>query len=936
MATIHQPLPTGPVTTPFPIYEDKAPPELTEVEVYDGEESFHSQVEHSGPDNMIPSIEVYEQDHRHEQDSDGDTNEEPRPYSSSYTTRPPPSILTSGRRMSGVTSTSFISSIPSEMPISSKPISPAGLGLDGANYPPRKERPLFRNPASVRAMQMASPPPFQPYKLPTPSRSGRSDTSRQSFGSHRGVPHRTSQEYLRAARERSPRPTTAPHPTSTSPYAQSQSSQNLPLVLLHVTILPMQRPYSHELMLKTMPPWLVQNYKLLDEKLQDVVLMRRGLLIPHPHDEYDLLEERILESLELKMPRLSKCGHFVRPTDEEDEDEESDDDDERSFCDEQDGCGRDTSMSGGTVTGDGEETDTGEFCADCHRPVRKPGKGIGAGTKKWDIKIYAANGLMRAGAWSAAWREMERCDVEIAPWIPEDVKLQLAERAEEEEEAERQKMLYDAELQRLAQEEESRAKQLEMEAKEKKQLQDEIWERLEEERQIRAEEDKAKETKLSQALNEKIEEVKEAIRLEFETQALVESDIVAERFRALEDKLQSLEQNAAALVLEAAADPPVPTNSESPRKTPPRRQRSLSRPRSFRRQQPESISLTQALKNYLLLLAWEQKNLLIVVFTGLLAYFVMNPDISQHINMTSLARLPTVRFGDSPPASLVVVTDTATLTTTSTAIATTTVTQVAYHTIVAPLPANKLSTETSVPLDIEAANDISQASEAVEADVESASMNIPERTLKNQQDQDLLSVESPSFGEQVLSSTIFNEAETASAQEEPAVDFDAWITPGVIDEPHESPETSPVEEMPVLRAEDSDVMSSEPPALAKASRDVLESHHDTGAEVEPLMAEGSYGVARDVLSQSQEHIATDSGKESEGEDEGTSEAEGAQSSARVAKVLEHHDTHHDGSVTFDFGEVEVSSQQLLAAVSEVCLAREESLFAHECPSSLLL
>lgn len=871
MATLHQPTPTAPVTAPFPIYEDKAPPELTEVEVYDCDESFHSEVEHSGPYDMIPSIEVYGQDQRHEQDSDGESHEEPRPYSSSYTTRPPPSILTSARRMSGVTSTSFISSIPSEMSISSRPVLPVGHGVEGPNYAPRKERPLFRNPASVRAMQMASPPPFQPYKLADPGRSGRSDTSRRSFGSHRGVPHKSSQEYLRAARERSPRPTTAPHPTSTSHYSQSQSSQNLPLVLLHVTILPMQRPYSHELMLKTMPPWLVQNYKLLDEKLQDVVLMRRGLLIPHPHDEYDLLEERILESLELKMPRLSKCGHFVRPADEENEEDESDDDDDRSYCDEEGGCGRDTSMSGGTVTGDGEEeAERGELCADCHRPVRRPGKGIGAGRKKWDIKIYAANGLMRAGAWAAAWREMERCDVEIAPWIPEDVKLQLAQRAEEEEEAERQKMLYDAELQRLAQEEASRAKQVEKEAMEKRKMQDEIWERLEEERQIRAEEDKAKETKFNQALNEKIEEVKEAIRLEFETQALVESDIVGERFRALEDKLQTLEQNAAAMALGTAPVPPVPTISEAPRQPSPSRTRSLSRPRSSRRQQAEPVSLTQALKNYLLLLAWEQKNLLIVLLTGLLAYFVMNPDISQVPSMASLARLPTVHFKNSAPVSPIVVTNTATLTTTSTAIATTTVTQVAYHTIEVPLPVDTPSLESAVVSNAEKADNMGQAVEAVQSDAEDAEVNAPEQSLDSQaslQEDEVSNAESEYADEDMADShTPDDDAEVASMKGEgfasTVVDFDAWRTPGIVDEALESPD---------------------PP--------------------------------------SEKAVSAPSGED-----------EAPKPFTHVAEVLEDPATEDDKSGSSGFGEVD-ASQLLSMAGPETCFAQGESLFALQCPST---
>ena len=62
--------------------------------------------------------------------------------------------------------------------------------------------------------------------------------------------------------------------------------------------------------------------------------------------------------------------------------------------------------------------------------------GAGRGDRRWDVKIYAANGLMRAGAWGAAWREMERVDVEIGPWIGEEMRRELEVRREKEEEEE--------------------------------------------------------------------------------------------------------------------------------------------------------------------------------------------------------------------------------------------------------------------------------------------------------------------------------------------------------------------------------------------------------------------------------------------------------------------------------------------------------------------
>jgi hypothetical protein len=49
------------------------------------------------------------------------------------------------------------------------------------------------------------------------------------------------------------------------------------------------------------------------------------------------------------------------------------------------------------------------------------------GEKRFRIKIYASNGLMRAGAWAACWREMERVDVEIEPFVDGPLVAELEE-----------------------------------------------------------------------------------------------------------------------------------------------------------------------------------------------------------------------------------------------------------------------------------------------------------------------------------------------------------------------------------------------------------------------------------------------------------------------------------------------------------------------------
>lgn len=185
-------------------------------------------------------------------------------------------------------------------------------------------------------------------------------------------------------------------------------------MLLHVTLLPIPTPYSNGVMQRVLPPYILSNWKLLREKVTATVLVR-GILIPHPREDYDLLEERLLETLELRMPRILACGHFHLDADEEAE----------------------LLVAGEDIE---DEDDDVDICTDCGRRIRDGRHGSGTGSRRWDIKIYAANGLMRAGAWGAAWREMERVDVEICPWVGEELKRELesAREAEEQDDALRQ------------------------------------------------------------------------------------------------------------------------------------------------------------------------------------------------------------------------------------------------------------------------------------------------------------------------------------------------------------------------------------------------------------------------------------------------------------------------------------------------------------------
>ncbi|KAL8953470.1 MAG: hypothetical protein Q9222_000674 [Ikaeria aurantiellina] len=258
-------------------------------------------------------------------------------------------------------------------------------------YNTTQRRSPFRNSSSVRNMQMETTPP--PY-LPSPSSRNQ---SMFHLASRNGTPRsaRSAHSGMRLS------------PSKMSPTKRTTVKKEYPLVLLHVTLLPIPSTYSIEVMEQLLPAYLLENWKVLREKATDTVL-ERGILIPHPKEDYDLLEERLLESLDLKVPRILKCGHFHLDPDEEADFADSDADE---FND---------------------EDNDADVCDDCGRRVRDGRYGSGTGSRRWDIKVYAANGLMRAGAWGAAWREMERVDVEIIPWMDEEVKRELALRTEEE------------------------------------------------------------------------------------------------------------------------------------------------------------------------------------------------------------------------------------------------------------------------------------------------------------------------------------------------------------------------------------------------------------------------------------------------------------------------------------------------------------------------
>ncbi|KAJ5991879.1 hypothetical protein N7451_007603 [Penicillium sp. IBT 35674x] len=265
----------------------------------------------------------------------------------------------------------------------------------GFDDPPRSMRTIrpreaaFRKPSSVRAIQMHT------------EDEGEDD------------------EYLTPPRRRAGMRSPGSSPVKRSPYYSPNTTTNktkpkkdYPLVLLHCNLLApsipvpgASEPQNQEIVEEVLPPQYWKRWRRLQEKVGSGVLRDRGVLISHPEDLYDMLEERLLESLELQHARVHQ-GHFLGHEESNPESEGETSDQSESET-------------------DGEQ---GEECPDCGGRVLHQTDT----NRKWEIRVFAANGLMRAGAWAAAWKEMEKVDVEVGLWLPSNVRRALEKRILEE------------------------------------------------------------------------------------------------------------------------------------------------------------------------------------------------------------------------------------------------------------------------------------------------------------------------------------------------------------------------------------------------------------------------------------------------------------------------------------------------------------------------
>jgi hypothetical protein len=383
----------------------------------------------------------------------------------------------------------------------------------------RTNRPAFRSPSSVRAMQMSSP---TPSVFSSPGRSKRQHG--MPTISRLGSPTASGQY---------------PLPKGRSTPTRFKRPEPAPLVLLHVTLLPLRWAYGEVVNYfeaKKVPPALFSSegiknlrgaWRQLQDRLGDTE-MERGILLPHPQNDYEILEERLLEALELPLrrrARILECGHYLGPSNEMTPSSDMEDDSE------------DTSDAEGSVASSKKEKK--HWCKTCKGDIRYEELGS---ERVFRIKVYASNGLMSPGAWEACWKEMERVDIEVEPITGSHIQQELSKlgatfdqehQQRLDQQAEEQERLQFEEEQRMRMEEERR-QQLE---EERAQLEAQRQQFEEERRRSLEESQKRLEEERRQAEKEQRERIEEERRQQFEE----ERQLLDAQRREFEEQRQELD-----------------------------------------------------------------------------------------------------------------------------------------------------------------------------------------------------------------------------------------------------------------------------------------------------------------------------------------------------------------------------------------------------------
>ncbi|EDN05696.1 predicted protein [Histoplasma mississippiense (nom. inval.)] len=184
----------------------------------------------------------------------------------------------------------------------------------------------FRHPSSVLAMQMGDEEDCDGYGYEYDNEKTTPSRYRKRRGNGRG--HSCQSVSGMSMRSLVSTPPSARWNYKSPPTKGEPVQKEYPLVLLHCTLLPPSLTLPHglgrpsaQLLEEILPEKYWARWKLLEDKIVNSGVLRdRGLLISHPQEMYDLLEERLLESLELVRPRLG-YGHFLGREDEDSADD---------------------------------------------------------------------------------------------------------------------------------------------------------------------------------------------------------------------------------------------------------------------------------------------------------------------------------------------------------------------------------------------------------------------------------------------------------------------------------------------------------------------------------------------------------------------------------------------------------------------------------------
>ncbi|KAF7537059.1 hypothetical protein G7054_g4025 [Neopestalotiopsis clavispora] len=249
-------------------------------------------------------------------------------------------------------------------------------------------RPPFRSPSDVRAMQMSSPDP-------------------SVFGSVIGSSRSSKRPFPTVSRLGSPSNSAQYSPKNRTP--SRFKAKEAPLVLLHVTLLPLRWMWGDIINtfdaedMSEQAKTLREAWRMLQDRMGDTVC-ERGILLGHPQNDYEILEERLLEALDLpvrRRARILECGHYLGPATETAVVDDSESEDEFDVT---------------------QRPSPRHWCKTCNNEIAYDALYPG---KIFRVKVYASNGLMKAGAWDACWKEMERVDVEIEPILEPGVSEEL-------------------------------------------------------------------------------------------------------------------------------------------------------------------------------------------------------------------------------------------------------------------------------------------------------------------------------------------------------------------------------------------------------------------------------------------------------------------------------------------------------------------------------